>query len=150
MEITVKIKILKYVVFNLIMTLTNLVFWLCINHPQGNLTIFLKNLELVLQKLFLIKFTFIICGDININYLVDSYKKKQLDSILYSFNLCSIVNFPTRIGPSSLSTIDNVFIDNLYLNKYDIAPLINGLSDHDAQLMTIQISQKQLQPTCIL
>ena len=123
------------------MTLTNLVFWLCINHPQGNLTIFLKNLELVLQKLFLIKFTFIICGDININYLVDSYKKKQLDSILYSFNLCSIVNFPTRIGPSSLSTIDNVFIDNLYLNKYDIAPLINGLSDHDAQLMTTDFSK---------
>ena len=75
------------------------------------------------------------------NYLVDSYKKKQLDGILYSFNLCSIVNFPTRIGPSSLSTTDNVFIDNSYLNKYDIVPLINGLSDHDA-VLTIQISQK--------
>ena len=78
-------------------------------------------------KNFLFKFTFIICGDININYLDDSYKKKQLYSISYSFNICSIVNFPTRIGPSSLSTIDNVFIDNSYLNKY-IAPVINGLS----------------------
>jgi len=58
--------------------------------PSGNFDNFLKNLELVLQTLFLLKFTFIICGDININYLVDSYKKKQLDSILYSFNLCSI------------------------------------------------------------
>ena len=77
---------------------------------------FLTNLELVLQKLFLLKFTFIICSDININYLADSFKKKQLGSILYSFNLCSIVNFPTRIGPTSSSTIDNFFIDNLYLN----------------------------------
>jgi len=122
--------------------MTNWVFWLCIDHPQGTLKIFLTNLESVLQKLFLLKFTFIIFGDININYLVDSYKKKQLDSILHSFNLCSIVNFPTRIGPSSLSTTDNVFIHNSYLNKYDFAPLINGLSDHDAQLLTIQISQK--------
>jgi len=110
--------------------------------PSGNFDNFLTNLELVLQKLFLLKFTFIICGVINMNCPVDSYKKKQLDSILYSFNLCSIVNFPTRIRPTSLSTIDNVFIGNSYLNKYDTTSLINGLSDHDAQLLTIQISQK--------
>jgi hypothetical protein len=59
-------------------------------------------------------------------------------------NLSSIVNFPTRIGPSSWSTIDNVFIDNSYLNKYDITPVINGLSDHDAQLLTIQTFQKHI------
>ena len=66
--------------------------------PSGNFDNFLTNLDLVLQKLFLLKLTFIICGDININYLDDSYKKKQLDSILYSFNLCSIVNFPPELG----------------------------------------------------
>jgi len=53
--------------------------------PSGNIDNFPTNLDLVLQKLFLLKFTFIICGDININYLADSYKNKQLDSILYSF-----------------------------------------------------------------
>jgi hypothetical protein len=76
--------------------------------PSGNCENFLNNLDLVLQKLFYFKRTFIICGDIN--YLVDSYKKKQLDSILYSFNLCSTVKFPTRIGPSPLSTVDNVLL----------------------------------------
>ena len=110
--------------------------------PSGNFSNFLIKLDSVLQKLFLLKFTFIICGDININYFADSYKKKQLDSILYSFNLCSIVNFPTRVGPNSSSLIDNVFLDNSYINKYDIAPVINGLSDHDAQLLAIQILQK--------
>ena len=107
--------------------------------PSGNFSNFLIKLDSVLQKLFLLKFTFIICGDININYFADSYKKKQLDSILYSFNLCSIVNFPTRVGPNSSSLIDNVFLDNSYINKYDIAPVINGLSDHNAQLLAIQI-----------
>ena len=110
--------------------------------PSGNFENSLNNLNLVLQKLFYFKRTFIICGDIN--YLVDSYKKKQLDSILYSFNLCGIVNFHTRIRPFSLSTIDNVFTDKSFLNKYNIAPLINGLSDHDAQLLTIQIFQKHI------
>jgi hypothetical protein len=112
--------------------------------PSRNFDNFLTNLDLVLQKLFLLKFTFIICGDININYLADNYKKKQLDNILHSFNLSNIVNFPTRTGLSSLSTIDNVFIDDSYLNKYDITPVINGLSDHDAQLLTIQTFQKHI------
>jgi hypothetical protein len=68
--------------------------------PSGNFEIFLTNLDLVPQKLFFLKFTFIICGDININYLADNYKKKQLVSILHSSNLSSTVNFPTRIGIS--------------------------------------------------
>jgi exonuclease III len=105
--------------------------------PSGNFSNFLTNLDSVLQKLFSSKLTFIICGDININYLADSYKNKQLDSILYSFNLRSIVNFPTRLGQNSSSIIDNVFLDNSYLNKYDIAPVINGLSDHNEQLLMI-------------
>jgi hypothetical protein len=95
------------------MNMTNCVCWLYIHgrSPSGNFDNFLTKLDLILQNFLNFKLTFIICGDININYLIDSYKKKQLDSILYSFNLCSIVNFPTRIRPSSLSTIDNVFID---------------------------------------
>jgi hypothetical protein len=88
------------------------------------------------------------CGDININYRAESCKKNQLDNILQSFNLSSIVNFPTRIGPNSFSTTDNVFIDNSYLNKFDIIPLINGFSDHDAQVLTIHFVQKHSKDQC--
>ena len=77
--------------------------------PLGNFTTFLTNFDLILHKIFNLKFNFIICGDININYLVESYKNKQLHNILHSFNLSSIINFPTRMGPNSLTTIDNVF-----------------------------------------
>ena len=34
-------------------------------------------------------------------------------------------------------------MDNTYLNKFDIISLINGLSDHDAQLLTIQFASTQ-------
>jgi len=36
-----------------------------------------------------------------------------------------------------LYIIDNVFIDTFTTGKYDLYPLINGLSDHDAQLLTL-------------
>jgi hypothetical protein len=69
-------------------------------------------------------------------------KKNQLDNVLQSCNLSSTVNFPAGIGPKSFSTIDHVFLDNSYLNKFDIILLINVLSNHDAQILTIQFVQK--------
>jgi hypothetical protein len=86
----------------------------------------------------------VICGDVNVNYLLESHKKTELNRILQSFNLSSIVNFPTRISPNSSSTIDNFFIDNSLISDYDISPSINGLSDHDGQVLKIQFAQQQL------
>jgi hypothetical protein len=39
---------------------------------------------------------YIICGDINIDYLVDSDRKIQLEALLKTYNLKSVVNFPTH------------------------------------------------------
>jgi hypothetical protein len=50
-------------------------------------------------------------------------------------NLKGIVNFPTRITQNSTSLIDNIFIDKNI--NYSVSPYINGLSDHDAQLITL-------------
>ena len=80
---------------------------------------------------------FIICGDININYLNESVNKSQLDNLLLSYNLTSTINFPTRVQNTSATTIDNVFIDVSQFESYTVTPIINGMSDHDAQLLTI-------------
>jgi hypothetical protein len=109
---------------------------------SGNLNTFFTNPVLILHKFFKLKFNFITCGDININYPTESYKKNQIDNILHCLNLSSITNVPTRIGANSFSTIQNVFIDNSYFKKIGIIPLINSLSDHYAQLLTIQFVQK--------
>ena len=74
---------------------------------------------------------------------MESLKKNKRDSILHFFNRSSIVNFPTRIGPNSFVTIDDVFIASSYLNKFDVIPLINSLYAQNAQLLTIQFVQKQ-------
>jgi hypothetical protein len=87
--------------------------------------------------IFGIKTDIIICGDININYLKDSSYKQQLDSLLVSLGLSSIVQFSTRIQNNSYSIIDNIFINTSKFTNYTVYPIINGLSDHDAQNLII-------------
>jgi len=78
---------------------------------------------------------FFIHGDINVNYLFHNSRRKILDTLLASFNLSSIVYFPTRLQNKSATANDNIFIDISKFSHYVISPLYNGLSDHDAQLI---------------
>jgi hypothetical protein len=96
-------------------------------------------MEEVLKSLYTLKTEFIICGDFNIDYLTDNYKKNQLNSLLNSYNLFSTVNFPTRVTNTSKSAIDNilVFIDYSRIGKFELSPMYNGISDHDAQWLLI-------------
>jgi hypothetical protein len=48
-----------------------------------------------------------------------------------------IVNFATRTHNVSCTAIDNIFVDNTKLSKSSTSPIVNGLSDHDAQSLTI-------------
>jgi hypothetical protein len=43
----------------------------------------------------------------------------------------------------SQTAIDNVFIDTTTIGNYEIHPPINGLSDHDAQLLTLSNAGKK-------
>jgi len=51
------------------------------------------------------------------------------------YNLIGTVSFPTRTTNTSSSAIDNIFVDKG--RNYTIKPYINGLSDHDAQLLIL-------------
>jgi len=42
-----------------------------------------------------------------------------------------------RVQNTSAAAIDNIFIDVSQFESYTITPVINGVSDHDAQLLTI-------------
>jgi len=54
-----------------------------------------------------------------------------------TFGLYPTVNFPKRIYNNSISTIDNVFINLTNQSRFSVYPCINGLSDHDAQIMVL-------------
>jgi exonuclease III len=107
--------------------------------PSGNIATFMTYLELILKLLYNPKIDLIVCGDININYLENSNKVKQLNALIQTYNLIHTVSFPTRISKSSSTAID-IFLDTSKYEKYLISPIYNGLSDHDAQLLTIVLS----------
>jgi exonuclease III len=92
-------------------TLHNLLIMTVYRVPSGNLNLFLKRLNDILISLYRIDLTFIICGKININYLTDSDRKRQLDAMLLTYGFASIVHFPTRSQELSSTAIDNIFID---------------------------------------
>ena len=94
-------------------------------------------LESILLQIYSNTTNLIICGDININYLESSNYKTQLDCLLVSNNLSTAVNFPTRITKNTSTATDNIFIDKTKNSDYTVEPIINGLSDHDAQELAL-------------
>jgi exonuclease III len=89
-------------------------------------------LDSTLKSLHKSKTEFVICGDINVNYITDNNWKEQLSLLLSTYNLVHTVDFPTRINRNLGTAIDNIFIGNSRLNSFKIASIVNGLSDHDA------------------
>jgi exonuclease III len=117
-------------------TQENCIIILCLYRAaSGNFGYFLNTMDKILNSLHKPKTEFIVCGEININYMEMSNNRKSLDNLLATYNLTSTVHFSTRIVDKAISMIDNIFID--VSRNYTIKPHINGLSDHDAQILTI-------------
>ena len=100
--------------------------------PSRNFQYFVDNLEKI-HSICSNTIEIIICGDINIKYLFDSTYKQLLDSLLASYGLCSTVQFLTRIQNNCHSAIDNIFINTFKFINFSLYPIMNGLSDHNAQ-----------------
>jgi len=77
-------------------TLHNIHIMTVYRAPSGNFNLFLKRLDDILKSHYRVDLKFIICGDININYLSDGDRKRQVDAMLLTYGLASIVSFPTR------------------------------------------------------
>jgi hypothetical protein len=78
----------------------------------GDFEQFLNKSDCIINYLYNAKSEFIICGDINMDFLTESHNKQCLISLLTSFNLTSTANFVTRIQNGSSTTTNNVFIDS--------------------------------------
>jgi hypothetical protein len=91
--------------------------------PGGDLNQFIEQLDVTRQHLWSKNIRLIICGDTNINYLTENYKKEKTQLVLDTYNLDQIIDFATRSSPNSSSLIDNFFLDrnthkNLSVYRY--------------------------------
>jgi hypothetical protein len=55
---------------------------------------------------------------------------------LETYNLIGTVIFPTRVQENSTTAINNIFTGFTRLDNYSVRPIINGLSEHEAQSIT--------------
>jgi hypothetical protein len=94
-------------------------------------------LDNILKFLINPKTKIIVCKESNVNYLINSNRKYQLNSLLNSYNLIDIVDFPIRLQHKTASIIGNSFIDYSRIDNYSTSPCYSGISDHDAKLITI-------------
>jgi hypothetical protein len=79
--------------------------------------------------------TFLICGNLNINLLTKSNEAIKLLTLMNTYNLTKVVDFPTRIRNNNGTLIDTIFVDISIYTKIEINSFINGLSDYDAQII---------------
>jgi hypothetical protein len=106
---------------------------------KGNFKQFMKGIDNILNYLSMLNTEIIICGDVNINYLAENCnKRQQLDNLLATYNIVSTTEFPTRIANGCTSIIDNIYIDKIHTGRYIACPVINGLPDHDTQLIKLE------------
>jgi hypothetical protein len=90
-------------------------------------------MEKILNYLLKPCVTFLVCGNLNINLLSNCNEATKL-TLMKTYNLTQIVDFPTRITPCTETLLDITFVDTTICPKVESIPFINGLSDHHAQI----------------
>ena len=73
--------------------------------PIGNFELFLSKLDTVLRNLYTTTVDFISVSDINVDCMVNNDRKSKLDSLLKSYNMVSIINFPTVYRKTQLQPL---------------------------------------------
>lgn len=103
----------------------------CYRSPSGNFKLFLEKLEEVMSLYARGRNKLVLAGDFNVDLLVDSRERLQLEAMLSTYNLKQHVRKPTRVEKWSL-------LDHFYTNfdlldrKVDVLDRNELLSDHSA------------------
>jgi hypothetical protein len=95
--------------------------------PSGNFQYFVKGIDNIIKKNYKLGVQLIIWEDINVNYLIESKEKQELNNILNLYNLVSVINFSTRVTNNSRSAMDNIFLDSTQFGMYTTWSVVNGL-----------------------
>lgn len=104
----------------------------------GSLGIFMLEFEKILHVLNgkFGSYTIVICGDFNINLMIDSREKCDFIDVLDSFGFQQTIKEPTRITKTTKTLIDGIFVNCPdYFNNENID---TSLSDHRAQFISIK------------
>jgi hypothetical protein len=101
---------------------------------------FFLTLELIIQIAQYKNKKLLLCGDQNLNFMLDNKKLQKVQNLLDSYNLRNTVRSPTRITPYSESLID-VMVTNKDNPELKASVVDLGFSDHLAQVVIVNIGK---------
>lgn len=113
--------------------------------PRANIVMCLDELSNVLERIFLEANLIILMGDININLLnLNSPDVIKFNSLLFNFELCQIINTPTRITANTESLIDVICVSNgVAVRSCDVLDMLN-VTDHMLVFCEIYIENEKV------
>lgn len=120
----------------------------CVYQPPRDLTNFLPRFDNIVNQVTVKRTNVIIVGDFNIDLTKENTSnyniRKTFNDILNKYNLCNIVNVPTRITDSSQTIIDHIIIPKTCKPKISICNAIDlALSDHHLVYCSFNIAKSQ-------
>jgi hypothetical protein len=78
-----------------------------------------------------------VCGDLNVNFLMNRNYKMELTILLQSYNMTNVIEFPTRINGGHGTAIDGLFIYVSRANHFTVASISNGLYDLEVHYIVL-------------
>lgn len=111
--------------------------------PSFNINEFLEFLDEKINSVLAVDYKCIIIGDMNIDLLNKNTNTERINDLYASYNF-QLVNlkYPTRHCANSNSLLDHVAIN--FTNNIVLSIISNCLSDHDIQLMDIDLGEEKL------
>jgi len=89
----------------------------------------------------------ILCGDINIDILLNNIETVDYLNILYINNCYSACNKPTRISSHSNTCIDHLFVKNINIKEVSAYILRSSITDHFSLILNINTDDLNIQKT---
>ena len=121
--------------------LGNLNILLCaLYRPPNSCDLFWNYLEYAIDKAYETTHNLVITGDINVNLLANRSRHPLYD-IINQFNLVNTIKEPTRIGHTSNTLLDPIFISqSLTFSNSFVIDIDRQISDHNACVSYIYVT----------
>ena len=108
--------------------------------PDSNFCIVLKNLELIMQEIQSRNKKLLLCGEWNLNFMLDNIRLQELQNLLESYDKINTVRSLRRITPSTEFLID-IIITNKDNPELRASVVDLGFSDHLAPIVRTNIGK---------
>ena len=99
--------------------------------PNGNMKIFIDKMYELMYYIYKTNSYYIVCGDMNINFLAHSSESKDVINLFNEFDMHNHISEPTRITNTSATSIDVIF-SNLSVKSSLVKETY--FSDHSFQI----------------